>query len=293
VLGATSFWQGEFVRSRAHLEAAIALYDPRQSHIHLALYTQDPKVVCLCRLALDLWCLGYPDQALQTGQDSLVLARNLSHPFSLAYAMYFDTLFHCLFRTSRATQECAEATIALCREHQVGYWLELTVVLLAWAQAAQGEVEAGIAQMHESMTNMSAAGIDNMRPYYMALLAEQYAGGGDVAHGLALVAQALDAVDRNGDCWCAAELLRIKGELLLRRGEQTEAEDTFRRAIAVARSQEARSLELRAATSLARLWQVQNRPAEARQMLAEIYSWFSEGFDTPDLKDAQALLAHL
>jgi len=130
-----------------------------------------------------------------------------------------------------------------------------------------------------------------MRSYFLALLAEVYAKAGDSAQGLALLDEALAAVDKNGGRWCEAELHRIWGELLVVRGEDAEA--AFNRALAVARSQEAKSLELRAATSLARLWQRQARHAEARQMLAEIYGWFSEGFDTPDLRDARALLEQL
>jgi len=124
-------------------------------------------------------------------------------------------------------------------------------------------------------------------------LAEQYAKGGDIEHGLALVAEALTAMEQSGERWCEAELLRIKAEMLLRRGEDAEAEMALGRALAVARSQEAKSLELRVATRLARLWQKQGKSAEARGMLAEVYGWFSEGFDTPDLQDARTLLEQL
>jgi len=293
VLGVTLSWQGAFAASRMHFEQAIAHYDPQQSRTHIALYSQDPMVICLCRLAFDLLCLGYPDLATRTEQEALALARQLSHPFSLAYALYWDAMLQNHRRAPRETQAPAEAIIALCREHRLDFWLHPAVVFHGWARAEQGEVEAGIAQMHEGMAGFPATGIVFTRPYYLALLAEQYAKGGDVERGLALVAEALDAIDRSGEHWCNVELLRIKGELLLMRGQDAGAEATFRRAITVARSQAARSLELRAATSLARLWLRQARHAEARQMLAEIYDWFSEGFDTADLKDARALLAQL
>jgi len=293
VLGATLFWQGAFAPSRAHLEQAIAHYDPQQSRTHIALYSQDPKVVCRCRLAFDLLYLGYPDQATRMEQEALALGRELAHPFSLGYAMFWDALLQNYRRAPRETQERAEAVIALCREHRLGFWLHLAVILQGWARAEQGEVEAGIAQMHEGMAVFPDIGIKFMRPYYLALMAEQCAKGEDVEQGLTLVAEALAAIDQSGERWCEAELFRTKGELQLMRREHAEAEAAFVRAMAIARSQDAKSLELRAATSLARLWQRQARYAEARQMLAEIHGWFSEGFDTPDLQDARALLAQL
>ena len=293
VLGVTCFWQGAFAASRMHLEQAVAHYDRQHSYTHTALYSQDPKVICLCRLAFDLLCLGYPDQAMRTEQAALALARQLSHPFSLAYALYWDAMLQNHRRAPRETQGPAEAIIALCREHRLDFWLQLAIVLQGWARAEQGEVEAGIRQMRDGIADFPAIGIVFTQPYYLALLAEQCAKGGGIEQGLALVAEALDAIDRSGEHWCKVELFRIQGELLLRRGENAEAEATFRQALAVARSQEARLLELRAATSLARLWLRQARHAEARQLLAEIYDWFSEGFDTPDLQDARALLAQL
>jgi predicted ATPase len=293
VLGVTLFWQGAFAASRRHLEQAIAHYNPQQSQTHIALYAQDPKVICLCRLAFVLLCLGYPDQATRTEQEALALARELSHPLSVAYASLWDVMLQNYHRAPRETQERAEALITLCREHRLDYWLQSAVVLQSWARAEQGEVEAGIAQMRDGMAICLATGIVFLQPYYLALLAEQYAKGGDIEYGLALVAEALTALEQSGEHWCEAELLRIKAELLLRGGEHAEAEAAFQRALAVARSQAAKSLELRAATSLARLWQTQGKPAAAQQLLAKIYGWFSEGFDTPDLRDARALLDQL
>jgi predicted ATPase len=293
VLGVALFWLGAFVSSRDHLEQAIARYDPQQSRTHIALYSQDPKVVCLCRLGLDLWYLGYPDQALQTVQESLVHARELAHPFSRGYAGFIDALHHTLRQASVETREQAEAVIALCREHQLGYWLGHVIVLMGWALGAQGDVEAGIAMMGEGMAALQALGAVYMRPYYLALLAELHAKAGDIEQGLTVLAEARALVDQREEHWCEAELFRIKGELLLMREEDAEAEAAFVRAVAVARSQAAKSPELRAATSLARLWRTQDKSAEARGMLAEIYDWFSEGFDTPDLQDARALLEQL
>jgi predicted ATPase len=276
-----------------HFEQAIAHYDPEQSRTHITLYSQDPKVICLCRLAFNLLCLGYPDQAIRTEHAALALAHQLSHPFSLAFALYWDAMLQNHLRAPRETQGPAEAIIALCREHRFDFWLQMAVVLRGWARAEQGEAEAGVAQMRDGIAGFPASGIVGTRPYFLALLAQQYAKGGDIEHGLALVAEALDAIDRRGEHWCKVELLRIKGELLLRRGEDAEAEATFRQALAVARSQEARLPELRAATSLARLWQATGRSEAAKQLLAPLYGWFTEGFDTPDLQAAQSFIAQL
>src|SRR5262249_11358769 len=167
VLGVTCFWQGAFAASRMHLEQAIAHYDPQQSRIHIALYSQDPKVICLCRLAFDLLCLGYPDQATRTEQEALALARELSHPHSLAYGMYWDALLQNYHRALRETQERAQAIIALCREHRLGSFLPQAVVLQGWARAEQGEVEAGIAQMRDGMAIFPSTGIVFQQPYYL------------------------------------------------------------------------------------------------------------------------------
>ncbi len=293
VLGVALFWQGAFMRSRMHLEQALAHYDPQHTHTHLALYTQDPRVVCLIRLAENLWALGYPDQAHRTGQEALALARALAHPFSLVYAAYYDTQRHVVARSLHEVLAGAEATIELCREYQVHYWWGFAIILRGWAKALRGATEIGMAQIHEGMAILAADDTRVAQPLQLALLAELYAQAGDVERGLEFKAEALAAADAHGERWYAAEIYRVRGELLLLRGDATAAEGAFQRALAVARSQEARSLDLRAATSLARLWQRHGRAQDARQLLSPIYGWFSEGFDTPDLIAAAALLDEL
>jgi DNA-binding SARP family transcriptional activator/predicted ATPase len=293
VLGVTLFWQGAFPSSREHLKLAIAGYNPQQSRTHTALYSQDPKVVCLSRLALNLWYLGYPNQAVQTSQAALAYAHELAHPFSLGYAGVMDTLIHRHRRAVPEIQARAEEVIALCREHRLGFWIQWATILHGWALAEQGLFEAGIAEIIQNMAAFRASGVEYARPYFLGLLAEQYQKTGDVQQSLAVLTEALATADARGERWCEAELHRIYGELLLLRGDEAAAEGAFLRALEIARSQEARSLELRAATSLARLWQTQGKPAAAHQMLADIYGWFSEGFETPDLRDARALLDQL
>ena len=294
MLGATLFWQGQFRQAGTHLDQALARYDPQHIHTHLALYAQDPKVVCLCRLALDLWFLGYPDQASRIGQESLVLARALAHPFSLTYVMYYDALRYAAARQSGEVLERAKATIVSCREYHVDYWYRFATILLGWARGAHGDVEAGIAQICDGLDMVEAASTVLMRPHYLTLLAELYAKAGDVERGLELLVEALAAAGAHGEHWCEAEIYRVRGELLLASGAGTSAvEALFQRAIEIAQAQQARSLELRAATSLARLWHATGRPEAARQLLTPLYSWFTEGFDTPDLQAARSLIAQL
>jgi DNA-binding SARP family transcriptional activator/predicted ATPase len=293
VLGVAVFWQGAFATSRRHLEQAVAHYQPQQSRTHLAHYSQDPKVICLCRLGLDLWYLGYPDQAAQRNQAALTLAQELGHPLSLAYTRHFGALLHCHLREAKRTQAWAEAVITLDREQRVGFYLAMATVLHGWAIAEQGDTGVGLARMHESLTGFEAVVAEHLRHYALILLAEQYGRAGDSAQGLSFLAEAHAAVEAHAAHWCEAEIYRVRGELLLLQGDNAEAEAAFQCALEVARPQEAKSLELRAATSLARLWLRQARHAEARRLLADIYGWFSEGFDTPDLQDARALLEQL
>lgn len=296
VLGVTLFWRGAFPSSTRHLDQALRTYSVTRSRAHIALYTQDPGVICLIRLAVDLWLLGYPEQAHQRRRAALELGEELSHPFSRAYVLAWDTVLHNLRQDVRATREQADACIALSGEHHLGMWLAMGKVLRGWALAEQGTREAGIDLMSAGMVAFRATGCEHTQPYYLALLAEQYGKLGNVERGLTMLAEALAIAERTGECWYEAELYRRRGELLGVRAERTtEAEAAFRRALGVARYQGAKSLELRAAMSLVRLWHRQEpgggRCIEACRELAEVYSWFSEGFDTVDLIDARSLLA--
>ncbi|HEV7129486.1 MAG TPA: AAA family ATPase [Ktedonobacterales bacterium] len=291
VLGVTLFWAAAFARSSAHLEQALAHYVPALVHTHIALYTQDPRVICLIRLAVDLWFLGYADQSRQTRQESLTLAKELAHPFSLAYVLFWDAVLHHQRRDVHATRAQAEAAIALSQEHRLGIWQAMGTVLRGWAVAEQGSREAGVDLMLEGMAAHQAAGATYMRPYFLSLVAGQCGHLGKIEQGLALLSEALAAVDSTGERWYEADLYRQKGELLLLGGDDDDAaESAFLHAVAVARSQGAKTSELRAAASLARLWRRRDMRAEAHRMLAEIYSWFAEGYDAPHVADAGSLL---
>lgn len=181
--------------------------------------------------------------------------------------------------------------MVLCSEQRFPYFLAWGTILQGWALATQGEGEAGIAQMRQGLVAHRATGAEEHRPFFLALLAEAYERAGQAEEGLSVLAEALAAVDRTGERVYEAELYRLKGELLQKQAVVVGAvEECFRHAVSVARQQSAKSLELRAVISLSSLLKAQGKTAEARQMLTEIHAWFTEGFDTADLREAKALL---
>jgi class 3 adenylate cyclase/predicted ATPase len=288
---------GELTSARTHLEQGFALYDlPKHKH-HAFLYGgHDPGVCCGHHAATVTWLLGYPDQALQRSRDSLALARELSHPYSMAHALFWAAWLHQHRGESQVVQARIEEGMKLATEQGFPRWLGRGTVLRGWILVEQGQKKAGIVQMLEGM-GLRRARATAVRDdtYYAALLAEAYRRTGQSFEGLNVVTEALAKVQQTGSRIYEAELYRIKGELLLNQTTPNaeETERCFREAIEVARRQQAKSLELRAAMSLSRLRQNQGKKEEARQMLAEIYGWFTEGFDTADLKEAKALLEGL
>jgi predicted ATPase len=245
--------------------------------------------------ALTLWLLGYPDQGLASSQASLALAQQLAHPLSLTNALYRAAMLHHLRREASLTQIRAEAAMAIATDQEFPLPLAEATHLRGWALAATGHEGEGIAQIQQGLTAYRATGAAAYRPYYLALLAEASTQVGQTAEGLEALAEALATLAKSRTRWWEAELHRLKGELLLQHAvaQPGEAAACFQQALAVARRQQAKSLELRAAMSLARLWQGQGKRTEAQQMLAEVYGWFTEGFDTADLQEAKALLAAL
>jgi predicted ATPase len=294
-LGDTLCWLGEFVQAHAHLEQGMALYNLQQHRDHALLYGQDPGMGCRAYAALVLWVLGYPDQALQRIQEALALAQKLTHPFSLAFALTFAAWHHGLRREWPAAQEQAETLMVLAREQEFAQWLAVGLMQWGWTLASQGQSEAGITQIRQGLAAYQATGAEFGRPFYLARLAEAYGTWGQPAEGLRVLAEAVTVAHNIEERWFEAERHRLKGELLLGLSvdHQAEAEACFQQALTVARQQQARSWELRAAISLGRLWQRQGKHVEAHKLLAEIYDWFTEGFDTADLQEAKALLAEL
>jgi len=301
-LGLTLFCLGELAPALAHLEQGIALYDPQQHRSHAFIYGQDPGMICLSWAALALWFLGYPDQALKRSHEALTLVRELSHPHSLAYALSFAAGVHQLRREGQAAQEQAEAVMALSSEQGFALWLAMGTVLRGWVLAEQERGEEGIVQICQGLAAGQATGAGILRPYFLALLAEAYGKKGQTEDGLIVLAETLAGVHKNAERFYEAELYRIKGELLQKAESRRqkagseirkEAEECFHKAIDLARRQNAKSLELRATMSLARLWQQQGKKTKARRLLAGIYGWFTEGFDTADLQETKVLLEGL
>ena len=223
------------------------------------------------------------------------MAQEGAHPFSVGYALMLSAIFHSFCREVGLTQERAEALISLATDQGFPQWKALGALLRGWALAQQGQAQEGIGLITQGMMAWRATGAEISRPYFLALLAEAHGTIGQPEAGLPVLTEALALVHTTGERWYEPELYRLKGVLLLQQSadNQAEAESCFHHALEIARSQQAKSFELRAATSLARLWQRQGKRTEAHELLAPVYGWFTEGFDTADLQEAKALLDQL
>ncbi|MBI3248068.1 MAG: AAA family ATPase [Deltaproteobacteria bacterium] len=316
-LGFFSLWPAEWAAAREHFERVAALHDPHQHSTYVSLYEADLGVWALSEAALALWFLGYPDQARQKLHEALTLAHKLAHPNTLGWALGCSAWLHQYLREPQKTQERAEAEIALALEHGFLPWLVYGTVSEGWALAMQGREEEGIASIQKGMTLAQSMGSNMAHSYHLALLAKVYGNKGQHEEGLKILAEALEFVEKRGERFYEAEIYRLKGELTLQqegsrlqalglrekieeegvrlqavglREKAEEAKKCFHKAIEIAQKQQAKSLELRATMSLARLWQAQGKHREAHTTLSEVYNWFTEGFDTKDLQEAKALL---
>jgi class 3 adenylate cyclase/predicted ATPase len=294
-LGAASFYLGALPAARQLLEAGLALYTPDQRRALVFHMGQDLGVSCGAFAAWALWGLGYPDQALARLQETLALAHALSHPLSLAFAQVFAAFIYQGRRDVLAVCEQTEAAAALSATQGFPQWAAVGMCGRGWALAMQSQGAEGIAQIRQGITAYRATGAAILVPWFCLLLAEVSDCFGHTEEGLQGLAEAHTLVEQHEERWWEAEVCRLRGILLLRQTgtSQAEAEAWLQRALDVARRQEAKSWELRAAMSLSRLWQQQGKRAEAHGLLAPIYGWFTEGFDTADLQEAKALLEEL
>jgi class 3 adenylate cyclase/predicted ATPase len=294
-LGTTLFHLGAFTSAHTHLAQGLALYDPHEHRAAAFLYGEDAGVICHSFAARTLWHLGYPAQGLARVDEALALVQQRAHPFNLSFVLSFAAVLHQFRREMRAAQERAAAAISLTTEQGFPQWRALGFVLHGWALVHHGQVQDGIEQIQQGLIDFRATGAELWRPYWLMLLAEAHGVLGEPEAGLTVLTEALTVVDTTGARVWEPELYRLKGVLLLQQSpdNQAEAENCFHHALEIARSQQAKSLELRAATSLARLWQQQGKRQEAYDLLAPVYGWFTEGFDTADLQEAKALLEAL
>jgi predicted ATPase len=292
----TLMYLGEFKDSLIETGRGVAFYDPHQHSALVSLYGgHDPGICGRNHAAQARWLLGYPDRALECTKEALALANALAHPNSLAQALAHAAMGDQFRRDRPATAKHAEIVIAVSLEHGLAQWETMGRILRVWAQNDPATRERDLAQMREALADWRAPGTRFYLPYFLATAAEVCSELKSVDEAIELVAEALELVDHNGERWYEAELHRFVGELSLLRdlSSVSAAERSFRTATEVAQKQEAKSLELRATTSLARLLAKQGNRDEARTMLSKIYNWFTEGFDTADLKDAKALLDSL
>jgi predicted ATPase len=294
-LGWTWFCLGALPTARTHLEEGITRYTPDQHRATGFRIGQDPGVACRAYTAMTLWLLGYPAQALARLHEALALAHALSHPYSLAFAQSMTAWVALLYRDVPAVHEHAEACIALATAQGFPLWETQGTILRGWALAMQGQGEEGLAQVRQGVVSFRATGAALHVSRWCTMLVDVCDHLGHPEDGLQALAEAHTLVEQQEERWWEAEICRLQGVLLLRQPgtPQDEAETWLQRALAVARRQEAKSLELRAAMSLSRLWQQQGKRAEAYALLAPIYGWFTEGFDTADLQEAKALLDEL
>jgi class 3 adenylate cyclase/predicted ATPase len=296
-LGVNAFLLGRFTAAQGHLKhgMALAAAQPRGES------SQDFGVTCRSYLALTLFSLGYPEQALKWSQEAVQLARDLKQPFSLAFALYIGSYLHKYRREPEAMLAYAEEGVVLCKEQNFALWLGGATAQRGWALVELGHIEEGTSEIRRGMNAWLATGAEVAKPYFLALLADAELRMGRCADGLRRLDEGLSVTDELNDRFYEVELHRLKGELTLHQHSganrchkvEVEAEASYRRALQVARVQSAKSWELRAAISLVWLLKKQDRREDARAVLAPIYECFSEGLDTRDPTEARALLEML
>jgi predicted ATPase len=296
-LGIVLLARGEVVAAHRHLAQGLTLADPTDRRTLVTHHRFDFGVAVRGNVAMSLWMLGAPDQALAHLHALHAVAQELAYPPSLAYALVYITRVTQWRRDVPATLRWSDALMACCTEYGFAQHLSWATLLHGWALLVQGQEEQGLAQMRQGLTAHDATQAAQWRPYFLSVLAEGYGQTGATDEGLRLLAEALDAVQHTEEHLWEAELYRLQGELRLQAQANDQshqaAEASLHQALAVARRQQAKSLELRAAISLAQLWQQQGQQADARELLAPIYGWFTEGFETADLQEAKALLEEL
>lgn len=291
MLAGTSFFRGDFAATDDYVERGIAMDDARYHHVQNQFFGYTPGVVILGYGGHNRWLRGYPTQAVEYIQRGIALAAESGHVASRVFALSMLTVLYYLRGEVALTSDHALATIALAQEQEMAQWVTHNNLLYGWALARTGQASVGIATIVQALEAWQSNGSRLSLTYYQLLLAEAYEAADALPAALNTLQRALVLVDANGERWMEAELHRRRGEVLLKQGAtRAQVEACFQRALEIAQAQQARSLELRAAISMGRLHQRRGEPMIARRLLAEVYNWFSEGFETADLQEAAALL---
>ena len=294
-LALSLMYGGDYRAALAHFETAASLYRPDEHRDDVFRYGQDIGVSALVVLSLALWHRGYPDQSARAADRALAYSRELGHAHTLAYTLAVAGQAAVLARDVATACAYGNDCVALTSEHGLFHWAPYGRIFQGWADAQQGEATKGIPRIRDGLAAFEATGARVTTPLFLTLLGEALALAGKIEESFAALDDALAKAAASGVRGWDAEIHRLRGELTARLPypDPTKVEDSFRTALAIAREQGARGYELRAATSLARLWRKQGRCGEARDLLAPLYNWFTEGFDTPDLIDAKRLLDEL
>jgi predicted ATPase len=295
ILAVSLIYSGDYRAALMHLETAVSLYRPEEHRDSALRYGQDIGVNAFTVLSWALWHRGYPEQSARAADHALAYSRELGHAHTLAYALCFAGESAVFARDVATVYAYGNDCVALASEHGFPVWAAMGRILHGWADAQRGDATTGIARIRDGLAAIEATGNRVRAPLFLTLLAEVLALAGKIEEGLASLDDALAKAAATGERGWSAEIHRLRGELTARlpHPDPAKSEDSFRTALAIAREQGTRGYELRAAVSLARLRRDHGRHAEARDLLAPVYGWFTEGFGTPDLKEAKALLDEL
>jgi predicted ATPase len=295
IVGPSLTVEGRFTQARTHYEHALALYDPVEHRLLAGRFGQDASVSIFTMRSLNQWLLGYPAAALEDVDQSLRNARQIEQAASLMVALFFATRLYTLCGNYSAATALAEELVVLAREKRSLHWKAFGLVSAGYVSSLMGRPSEAVQQITSGLSQLQATGGKLWAPLYLSNLASASVDAGHLGNAWRCIAEAITDVETTQQRWCEAEVHRIAGEIALKSSEPDEAkaQEYFKRALRVARQQQAKSWELRAAMSLARLWRSQGKVQQARELLAPLYGWFTEGFDTRDLKDAQVLLEEL
>jgi len=295
VMGSASYWMGKFSEARDHIEQVPVFFEGSGQDAPDFRYAQDIRFVCYIYKVWSLWRLGYPELALNALREMEILSNSLSHPPSTALFLVAACRLYCLLREPQKTQEYAEALLTFSTEHGFAQWITAGTIFQGWALVESKGGESKIEQIRKGLNGWQAIGIELAHPFFRGLIAEGCIKVGLIEKGLEEINAALQKVEQSGEPESESTLHQLKGELILmqRNMDKKMAEGCFLKALEIAREQRAKLPELQVTVSLCRLWQAQGRKEEARRLLSEIYNWFTEGFETADLKDAEALFKDL